>query len=71
MKYDVNDYRDIDRDIWEKELDSFVPSLIYDMHNHIWNDAHKGQATDPPAGLRLEADYQDHLDWAARLYPGR
>ena len=71
MKYDVNDYRDLDRDIWEKELDSFVPSLIYDMHNHIWNDAHKGQATDPPAGLRLEADYQDHLDWAARLYPGR
>ena len=71
MTRDINDFRDIDRDIWEKELEDFVPSVIYDMHTHIWSDEHKGQADDPPTGLRLEFDYQDHLDWAAKLYPGR
>ena len=65
------DHRDIDRDIWEKELEDFVPSTVYDMHVHMWSDAHRGSNESPPGGLRLEIDYQDHLDWAAQLYPNR
>ena len=65
------DYRDFDRDIWERELEDFVPSVVYDMHTHIWSEAHKGTLTGPPTGLRCEIDYQDHLAWAAKLYPGR
>ena len=65
------DYRDIDRDIWEKELEDFVPSTVYDMHVHMWSDAHRGSNESPPGGLRLEIDYQDHLNWAAQLYPNR
>ena len=65
------DYRDFDRDIWERELEDFVPSVVYDMHTHMWSEAHKGTLTGPPTGLRWEIDYQDHLAWAAKLYPGR
>lgn len=65
------DYQDFDRDIWNKELEDFVPATVYDMHTHMWSEAHKGALTGEPDGLRLEINYQDHLDWAAKLYPGR
>ena len=55
------DYRDFDRDIWESDLEDFVPSVVYDMHTHMWSEAHKGTLTGPPTGLRWEIDYQDHL----------
>ena len=63
------DYREFDRQIWEEELEDFVPSLVYDMHTHMWSEEHKGQSG--PSGLRRGIDYQDHLAWAAKLYPGR
>ena len=65
------DYLDFDRDLWEEELEAFVPGEIYDMHTHMWSEEHRGSIEGPPAGLRLEIDYQAHLDWAAKLYPGR
>ena len=65
------DYRDFDRDIWETELEEFVPEEIFDMHVHIWSEEHRGELQGEPSGLRLEVDYQDQLDWAARMFPGR
>ena len=65
------DYRDFDQEIWDKELNDFVPSLIYDMHTHLWSEAHKGTADDVNKRLRWEIDYQDQLAWASKLYPGR
>ena len=65
------DYRPFDRDIWEKELETFVPDVVYDMHTHMWSERHKGSLEDPPTGLRVEFGYQDHLRWAEDLYPGR
>ncbi len=65
------EYIDFDREIWERELEEFVPSTIYDMHTHIWSEAHKGSASGPGKGLRTDLGYQSHLDWAADLYPGR
>ena len=32
--------RDIDRRIWEEELESFLPSRIYDVHAHIYLREH-------------------------------
>ncbi|MDP6778427.1 MAG: amidohydrolase family protein, partial [Candidatus Latescibacteria bacterium] len=64
-------YRDIDCEIWEEELDGFVPSVIHDMHVHMWSEAHRGTLGGPPSGLRVEIDYEGHLRWAARLFPGR
>jgi len=65
------DYRNFDREIWEEELEDFVPRVIYDMHVHMWSEAHKDTLTGPPGGLRQEIDYQEHRAWAARLFPGR
>ena len=65
------EYRDFDRRIWEEELEAFVPKVVYDMHVHLWSEAHRGQLSGPPTGLRLEIDYQDHLEWAGKLFPGR
>ena len=64
-------YQDFDRQLWDQELDDFVPATVYDMHTHLWSEAHRGTLTGLPTGLREEIDYQDHLDWAAKLYPGR
>lgn len=64
-------YSDFDRRIWEAELEEFVPAVVYDMHTHMWSEAHKGTLEGEATGLRLEIDYQDHLDWGAKLYPGR
>ena len=65
------DYNEFDREIWDVELEDFVPSTVYDMHVHLWSEAHKGSAPDPPIPLRLEVDFQGQLDWAANLCPGR
>ena len=64
-------YRDFDRQIWEQELEDFVPATVYDMHTHLWSEDHRGSLTGEPTGLRTEIDYRDHLNWAAQLYPGR
>ena len=53
------DYTDLDREIWERELENFVPPLIYDMHTHMWSEAHRGSLDSPPGGLRLEIDYRE------------
>ncbi len=39
------DYQDLDREIWDKDLEDFVPSTVYDMHTHMWCDAHRGSLT--------------------------
>ena len=36
----VIDHRDIDRRIWEGELEDYVPGRLYDMHVHMWSEAH-------------------------------
>ena len=65
------DYTAFDREIWDRELGAFVPNRIYDMHTHLWSDAHKGELADSSPSLPTEIDYRDHLAWAEKLYPGR
>ena len=65
------EYLDFDREIWENELEDFVPSIVYDMHSHIWSETHAPPGGGEAKGLRAPQDYQSHLDWAANLYPGR
>ena len=46
-------YLPFDRDIWNKELEAFVPDVIYDMHTHMWSETHRvhgdpvSEAADP------------------------
>ena len=63
------EYIGFDREIWEKELEAFVPSTVYDMHTHIWSAAHAPEGDIGALGTPF--DYQAQLDWAANLYPGR
>ena len=65
------DYTEFDQEFWDRELEAFVPPVVYDMHTHIWSEAHRGDDGTAAGGIRLEIDYQDHLEWAASLYPGR
>ena len=71
METNEFDYRPFDRDIWEKELENFVPTVIYDMHTHMWSEAHRGALTGPAVGLRAEFNFNDHMQWGQQLYPDR
>jgi len=37
---DVVQWNDLDRRIWEEELDSFVPQRVFDLHTHIGSAKH-------------------------------
>ena len=51
------DYTEFDQEIWDRELEDFVPPVIYDMHTHIWSEAHLGDDEKvKPGSLRLEID---------------
>ena len=63
------DYRDCDREIWEEELDDFVPARILDAHIHFyWRSDFPGV---PPEPVFREADLATLNRWAEVLYPGR
>ena len=67
--------RDIDRRIWEEELESFVPKRLFDAHAHIYLAEHdlsrqsgSGPYVLPPMP---QIDYETLTDCYARLFPGR
>ncbi len=64
---------DYDRELFDRELDSFVPERIFDAHVHIYNVDYFPQ-DDIPAGLvygpRI-ADADVYLAHMAELLPGR
>ena len=64
------DYRDCDREVWEEELEGFVPDRILDAHIHFFR---RGDFSEPypPAWERQEAGLAELNAWAEVLYPGR
>ncbi len=64
-------YTDFDRDIWESELNSFVPEGVFDAHCHLWHDSHTGTNKDPESPLRLTVDASIMRDWNRKIFPGR
>ncbi len=67
------DYRDSDRQIWEQELDEFVPQCMFDAHFHLYNDEHMDNSNRPHGSDKLFADvyWSDALEWSNILFPGR
>ena len=64
------DYRDCDRQIWEEDLNDFVPDRILDAHIHMFNRADFKSLS--PKLLNAEDNDLDDLNaWAKVLYPGR
>ena len=64
------DYRDIDRQTWEEELEDFVPDRLMDAHVHLFNS---GDFDELPERLSKTEDNKlaDLNAWADVLYPGR
>ena len=61
---------DFDREIWDGELDGFVPRKIFDAHVHLWNESFATPDT-LPSPARLEVDLTALQDWTSKVFPGR
>jgi len=71
MCKEVIDYRSFDRDIWESELEEFVPRKIHDMHTHLWTDKHAGTHPDPHSPPRKQIDFQKLRACSELVFPAR
>jgi len=71
-------WNDLDRRIWESELEGFVPKRIFDVHTHVYrwafnlDPAKDTGPLDELIGRRFpEADWAALDAWDATLMPGR
>ncbi len=68
---------DLDRQIWEEELDDFVPQTIYDAHVHVYDWRMDSPYVHNPSPAPAGRDVLPLADWAAldnadaTLLPGR
>ena len=63
-------FTDLDRRIWEEELEPFVPSRVFDAHTHIWSEANALPETRENP-LRFPVDAAALKAWQQALFPGR
>lgn len=70
------DYSEMDRAVWERELDGFVPARIFDAHVHMFDRG----CLRPGVRLPEKGIYgkfgnvftlEQHLEWTRTLLPGR
>jgi len=64
------DYREHDRQIWEEELDAFVPDRVFDAHCHLFQKADFDEISEFAKG-RKDVDIAALRAWGATLYPER
>ncbi len=62
--------KDIDRDIWDKELEDFVPPLIFDVHTHLWCERYCGTGN-LRENFPVEVNLEELRKFSGQLYPGR
>lgn len=71
MPVSLDEYSQHDQQIWDEELQDFVPDRVFDAHIHMFHPQHFSAT----AGLTVSpwsmADLTTLKAWAARLYPGR
>ena len=72
MPISVNDFSSHDQQIWDEELQDFVPDRVFDAHIHMFNPEHLA-ATAPSAANPVElcGPCNAKAMGAPRLYPGR
>jgi len=64
------DYRADDRQVWEEDLDSFVPKRVYDTHIHLFKKSEIAPAA--LAEVHFEdADFNRLKAWTSTIMPGR
>ncbi len=70
MPVSVNDYSSYDQQIWDEELQDFVPKRVFDAHIHMFHPDHlKTSSLSAPSPWGF-ADFSTLQQWATRLYPG-
>ena len=70
MPISLTDFSPHDQQIWDEELQDFVPDRVFDAHIHLFHPEHQAAAARTPNSWGL-ADLATLQQWAARLYPGR
>ena len=70
MSVSLSDFSLHDQQIWDEELQDFVPDRVFDAHIHLFNPDHLSAAGSSANTWGL-ADLATLQGWAARLYPGR
>lgn len=66
------EYTDFDREIWESELQDFVPDAVVDVHAHCWCDDYAGTNPGAPCdGMRFPGGYAELRKCADTIFPGR
>ena len=67
MPVSLNDYSPHDQQIWDEELDDFVPERVFDAHIHMFDPRHLAAAAPSAANPWGFADFGTLRQWAARL----
>jgi len=70
MPASLHDYSAHDQQIWDEELQDFVPDRVFDAHIHMFHPEHLTAAASPSSAWG-HTDFSALQQWAARLYPGR
>ena len=71
MPVSLSDFSPHDQQIWDEELQDFVPDRVFDAHIHMFHPEHVKASSSPAANPWGFADFATLQQWAARLYPGR
>lgn len=70
MPVSLHEYSSHDQQIWDEELEDFVPNRVFDAHIHLFNPDHLSLA-ESTANRWGATDLATAQQWASRLYPGR
>jgi glutamate-1-semialdehyde 2,1-aminomutase len=71
MSKSVADYQSHDQQIWDEELQDFVPKRVFDAHIHLFNRQHLSEEARANPHSWSDAGLATIQQWAERLYPGR
>ena len=66
------DYREHDQQIWEEDLDDFVPARVFDAHNHLYYPEAVSEEFKKDRPTRQVTTDLDRLEtWHRLIYPSR
>ena len=71
MPVSLNDFSPHDQQIWDEELQDFVPDRVFDAHIHMFHPEHVRASSPSSVNPWSFADFTMLQQWAARLYPDR
>ncbi len=72
------DVKPLDRQVYETELRDWLPDTIFDVHTHVWLDAHKRHTADEfarvvswPARVAKDSPIEELVESYRLLFPGK